>query len=87
MSSATRFVTFEGPFRMHRDGVLESPTLAYETWGELNEAKDNGILIFGGLSPSAHASSSADDPVPGWWEEMIGSGLPFDAGTSRLRNR
>ena len=78
MSSATKFFTAEGIFRMHRAGVLESPTLAYETWGELNAAKDNGILIFAGLSPSAHASSSAEDPAPGWWEEMIGSGLPLD---------
>jgi len=78
MSSATKIVTFEGEFRMHRAGVLESPTLAYETWGELNGAKDNAILIFSGLSPSAHASSSAEDPAPGWWEEMIGSGLPLD---------
>ena len=78
MSSATKFVTFEGPFRMHRGGVVQSPTLAYETWGELNEAKDNAILIFTGLSPSAHATSSAEDPAPGWWEDMIGSGLPLD---------
>ncbi len=78
MTSATQFVTFEGPFHMHRGGVVESPTLAFETWGQLNEAKDNGILILAGLSPSAHASSSAEDPAPGWWEEMIGSGLPFD---------
>ena len=78
MKSATKFVTFDGPFRMHRPGALESPTLAYETWGELNEAKDNGILILAGLSPSAHAASSVEDPTPGWWEDMIGSGLPFD---------
>ncbi|MDH3983894.1 MAG: alpha/beta fold hydrolase, partial [Gammaproteobacteria bacterium] len=63
---------------MHRAGYLESPTLAYETWGELNEARDNAILIFTGLSPSAHASSCAVDPTPGWWEEMIGTGLPLD---------
>lgn len=79
MSSARKTVTFEGPFRMHRaGGMLESPTLAYETWGELNAAKDNAILIFSGLSPSAHASSCAEDPTPGWWEDMIGSGLPLD---------
>ena len=63
---------------MHRAGHLQSPTLAYETWGELNPAKDNAILIFGGLSPSAHAASSEDDMNPGWWEDMIGSGLPID---------
>jgi homoserine O-acetyltransferase len=78
MGTARKDVTFEGPFRMHRSGILESLTLAYETWGELNQAKDNAILIFTGLSPSAHATSCAEDPTPGWWEEMIGSGLPID---------
>ncbi len=63
---------------MHRGGYLESPTLAYETWGSLNAAADNAILIFSGLSPSAHAASSEDDPSAGWWEDMIGSGLPLD---------
>lgn len=78
MVSARRDFTVDGQFRMHRAGYLESPTLAYETWGELNEARDNAILIFTGLSPSAHATSCAVDPTPGWWEEMIGTGLPID---------
>lgn len=78
MTTARKIYTHDGKFRMHRSGHLDSPTLAYETWGEINEAKDNAVLIFGGLSPSAHAASSADDPLPGWWEEMIGSGLPID---------
>jgi len=78
MSAALKFLTIDGNFRMHRAGHLESPTQAYETWGELNEAKDNAILIFGGLSPSAHAASSELDMSPGWWEDMIGSGLPID---------
>jgi len=78
MGSARKLVTYDGQFRMHRAGHLESPILAYETWGKLNEARDNAILIFTGLSPSAHASSCAEDPTPGWWEEMIGTGLPLD---------
>lgn len=78
MVDARKYVTLDGPFQMHRSGVLESPTLAYETWGELNADKSNAILIFTGLSPSAHASSSAEDQSAGWWEEMIGSGLPLD---------
>ena len=78
MGSARKLVSYDGQFRMHRAGYLESPVLAYETWGELNEARDNAILIFTGLSPSAHASSCAEDPTPGWWEEMIGTGLPLD---------
>jgi homoserine O-acetyltransferase len=79
MGPATKTVTLEGRFKMHRAGHLESPTLAYETWGELNAARDNGILLFSGLSPSAHAASSAEDPSAGWWEDMIGSGLPLDS--------
>lgn len=78
MSTARKTVTFEGKFRMHRAGFLESPTLVYETWGELSPARDNAVLIFTGLSPSAHATSCAEDPTPGWWEDMIGSGRPID---------
>jgi len=63
---------------MHLGGTLVSPTIAYETWGELDSDKRNAILIFTGLSPSAHAASSKDDPAPGWWEEIIGPGKPID---------
>jgi homoserine O-acetyltransferase len=80
MSAATKTVTFKGRFAMHRGGHLESPTLAYETWGTLSPARDNAILIFSGLSPSAHAASSEADPSAGWWEDMIGAGLPLDTG-------
>jgi homoserine O-acetyltransferase len=78
MAVASKTVTFAGRFAMHRGGHLESPTLAYETWGELNPARDNAILIFSGLSPSAHVASSETDPSAGWWEDMVGSGLPLD---------
>jgi homoserine O-acetyltransferase len=78
MNSARKLFTFEGKFRMHRAGHLESPTLAYETWGTLNKESDNAVLIFSGLSPSAHAASSENDMAAGWWEDMIGSGLPID---------
>jgi homoserine O-acetyltransferase/O-succinyltransferase len=63
---------------MHRGGTLLEPTIAYETWGELNEDRSNAVLIFTGMSPSAHAASSAQDPTPGWWEEIIGPGRPID---------
>jgi homoserine O-acetyltransferase len=81
MSTARQFFTLPGPFEMRHGGVLESPTIAYETWGELNTNRDNAVLIFTGMSPSAHAASSRLDPAPGWWEEMIGRSHPLD--TSR----
>ncbi len=59
-------------------GSLASPVIAYETWGKLNAQASNAVLIFTGLSPSAHAASSQDDPSTGWWEDMIGPGLPID---------
>ncbi len=63
---------------MHRGGVLESPSVVYETWGELSPEADNAVMIFTGLSPSAHATSSPLDPAPGWWEEMVGPSRPID---------
>lgn len=63
---------------MKRGGVLHGARLAYETWGSLATDRDNAILILTGLSPSAHAASNADDPAPGWWQEMLGPGKPID---------
>lgn len=62
---------------MRRGGVLPEVELAYETWGE--PRGDNHVVIFTGLSPSAHASSSVLDPDPGWWEGMVGPGKPIDS--------
>jgi homoserine O-acetyltransferase len=78
MSTASSTIQVEGRFPMHRGGFLESPTIAYETWGELQGRGDNAILLFTGLSPSAHAASSTANPAAGWWEDMIGPGLPLD---------
>ncbi len=79
MQKPSKTVQYDGKFVMHRGGCLESPVIAYETWGELNSRRDNAIIIFTGLSPSAHAASSPDNPSAGWWEDMIGSGLPLDS--------
>lgn len=78
MSTAKKLLEVDGPFKMRRGGVLQSPTIAYETWGELKGSGENAILLFTGLSPSAHATSSPEDPSPGWWEEMVGPGRPID---------
>lgn len=78
MDTESKIVQVSGRFRMHRGGFLESPNVAYETWGELQGKGDNAILLFTGLSPSAHAASSPENPAAGWWEDMIGSGLPLD---------
>jgi homoserine O-acetyltransferase len=75
---ATQFAFLDEPLRMYRGGVVENAVIAYETWGTLNAARDNTILLFTGLSPSAHAAASPADPKPGWWEPMIGPGKAID---------
>ena len=76
----TRFVDLPSPFAMKRGGALIGARLAYETWGTLNAARDNAVLILPGLSPNAHAASSAENPAEGWWEGMVGDGKAIDTG-------
>lgn len=64
---------------MWRGGVLHGGRISYETWGRLNEKRDNALLLFTGLSPPAHAASSPQDPAEGWWEGMVGPKLAIDA--------
>ena len=54
--------------------------VAYETYGELNPARDNAILIAHALSGDAHVAGrhSAEDRKPGWWDDMVGPGKAFD---------
>ena len=78
MSAASNTVTFKGRFAMYRGGHLDSPTLAYETWGELSPERDNAVLLHTGLSASSHAHSHPDNPNPGWWEGFIGPGAAID---------
>ncbi len=76
---ARRYATLPDPFPMWRGGALQGGRVAFETWGVLNAQRDNAILIFTGLSPPAHAASSAEDSSPGWWEGMVGPGLALDS--------
>ena len=78
---ARRYFELPSPFAMKRGGELRGAHVAYETWGTLNAARDNAVLVLTGLSPSAHMTSCANDPTPGWWEEMAGPGKAID--TSR----
>ena len=61
-------------------GVTLSPVdVAYETYGTLNEARTNAILVEHAFSGDAHAAGiSQDGGKPGWWDNMIGPGKAFD---------
>ncbi len=75
----TRFLDLPSQFPMKRGGALHSARVAFETWGALNAARDNALLILTGLSPDAHAAANAGNAEPGWWEAMLGPGKPIDS--------
>ncbi|KAG9287715.1 hypothetical protein G9A89_004118 [Geosiphon pyriformis] len=66
------------PFLCDHGGVLPQLDIAYETWGKINEQKDNAILLHTGLSASSHAKSHEKNVKDGWWEKFIGPGLSID---------
>ena len=72
------YFALPSPFAMKRGGQLHGARIAYETWGTLNAARDNAVLVLTGLSPSAHLTSSAQDPSPGWWQDMAGPDKALD---------
>ncbi len=54
-------------------------TIAYETYGQLNDDKSNAILICHALTGDAHAAGYHEGKQkPGWWDNMIGPGKAFD---------
>ena len=78
MGDARRYLDLPSPFPMKRGGELHGAHVAYETWGTLNAARDNAVLVLTGLSPSAHMTSCDEDPSPGWWQDMAGPGKAID---------
>lgn len=77
---ATQFKTFERAIELDCGTTLPEFTLAYETYGELNEDKNNAILVCHALSGDQHVAGyySMEDRKPGWWDNCIGPGKPFD---------
>lgn len=88
----TQFYTFgseEDPFVLQHGRSFFPVTLAYETMGTLNEAKDNAILIFHALSGTQHFAGYnetvagvedywGDEVKSGWWDAFVGPGKAID---------
>lgn len=71
---------FETPLPLAGGTVLPSYELVFETYGELNAARSNAILICHALSGHHHVAGRyrEDDKTAGWWDNMIGPGKPID---------
>ena len=78
----TKSFTFAHPpdeLRLESGEKLGPITLAYETYGDLNQQKSNAVLILHALSGDAHvAGFHKDDTTPGWWDNLIGQGKGID---------
>ena len=68
------------PFALDGGKVLSSVSIAYESWGTLNDDATNAILICHAWTGDSHVSGAAEEgnPTPGWWEGVVGPGKAID---------
>jgi homoserine O-acetyltransferase len=68
------------PFALDHGGRLSDVVIAYETWGELDADASNAVLVCHAWTGDSHVSGPLMDghPTAGWWEGMVGPGLPID---------
>ncbi|HLI66074.1 MAG TPA: homoserine O-acetyltransferase [Caulobacteraceae bacterium] len=69
----------ERPLLLESGAALAGIEIGYRTYGKLNAARSNAILVCHSLTGDQHAAS--DHPLtgkPGWWTQVIGEGKPLD---------
>ena len=59
---------------------ISNATVAFETWGTLNAAQDNAVLVLHALTGDSHVVGAAEPghPTSGWWGGIVGPGLAID---------
>jgi len=77
---APQTAVFDAPLRLRSGATLPAFELAYETYGTLNAARSNAVLVCPALNASHHvAGLYADRPDElGWWDNLVGPGKPLD---------
>lgn len=74
---STQYLQFDG-IQLESGVDVRPLTVAYETYGELNEQKNNAVLVVHALSGDAHAAGLDNNGRSGWWNGMIGPGKGID---------
>ena len=71
---------FEPPLTLQSGASIRAYQLAYETYGTLNAAKSNAVLVCHALNASHHVAGvyAGQEKSEGWWDSMIGPGKPLD---------
>ena len=79
VSKPHQILALPQPLPLDSGQVLERVEIAYETYGELAADRSNAILVCHALTGDQYLAST--HPItgkPGWWERMVGPGLPID---------
>jgi homoserine O-acetyltransferase len=71
-------VALDQPLELELGGRLASVTVAYETYGQLNAARSNAILLCHAISGDSHVARHDEQDDPGWWDILVGPGKPVD---------
>jgi homoserine O-acetyltransferase/O-succinyltransferase len=71
---------FDAPLALRSGAELPSFELAYETYGELNAARSNAVLVCHALNASHHVAGYYENQADnvGWWDNLVGPGKPLD---------
>src|SRR5208337_3714928 len=75
-----QFARLEQPLALEQGGHLARLTVAYETYGQLNAARDNAVLICHAISGDSHVARHDEEDDPGWWDVLVGPGKGIDTG-------
>ena len=74
-----KILSFAEPLSLQSGASIANYELVVETYGQLNAAKDNAVLICHALNASHHvAGINDDDSTVGWWDNMVGPDKPVD---------